>query len=475
MKKIKQTICALILVCGIAADVPPCFAQVLHPNPYESPNPAILKVGFSGMLSRSQAQFDINSLVYGLSQIHPDMFSVCGQIDFLQAVNKAIQSIPDSISQLDLYRVAAPLVVMLGDGHTHLSFPYNSVFTREQTRLPLFVKVSVERSVTCDRSIDSIIPAGAKILSINGIGINEMLDAMLPYVSGERAHFKSAQLSYDFPAYFHMFYAADSYDVEYLPTDKKKPLRHTFAATTLEEMKKRMPSQKKASTKPYSFSIDKEKGVAVMDFRMFYSTNKMKYFADSMFTALRRENIKHLIIDIRNNGGGISEVGDELLRYISPVPFVQMSKELVRLSPLTCNLTGESTNNLGYRLYEEKPESYIQPRTAEEGHFTGKVYLLTSNQTFSSASSFAWAFKECGMGLIIGEETGGMSVSYGDVVKYELPVSKLTCYISYKRFWHLHADENDIHGTLPDIVVPANKAMEAAMKAIRKSKGRAKN
>lgn len=173
------------------------------------------------MLSRSQAQFDINSLVYGLSQIHPDMFSVCGQIDFLQAVNKAIQSIPDSISQLDLYRVTAPLVVMLGDGHTHLSFPYNSVFTREQTRLPLFVKVSVERSVTCDRSIDSIIPAGAKILSINGIGINEMLDAMLPYVSGERARFKSAQLSYDFPAYFHMFYAADSYDVEYLPADKK--------------------------------------------------------------------------------------------------------------------------------------------------------------------------------------------------------------------------------------------------------------
>lgn len=440
-------------------------------NPYESPNPALLKVAPSQMLSRSQAQFDIKALVYGLSQIHPDMFSVCRQVDFFQAVNKAIQSIPDSVSYLDLYRTVAPVVAMIGDGHTSLSFPYNNVFTRELKRLPMYVKVAADRTLTCDRSLDQTIPVGAKILSINGVSSEQMLDAMLPYVSGERLHFKLAQLSYGFPALFQMLYATERYDVEYQPIGSKKPLRHTFPAATWDEMKQRIPSsQKKVVSGPYSFTIDREKRVAVMDFQSFSDPAGMKHFADSMFTALRQADVRHLVIDIRQNGGGNSSVGDELLRYISPEPFVQMSKVLMRLTPLSCKLTGNSDSNLGFRFYETDTASYIRPRTVEEGHFTGKVYLLTSNQTFSSASSFAWAFKECGTGLVIGEETGGMNVSYGDIVKYELPVSKLICWVSYKRFWQLRADENDIHGTLPDIAVPADKAMEAVMKAVRKTR-----
>ena len=38
----------------------------------------------------------------------------------------------------------------------------------------------------------------------------------------------------------------------------------------------------------------------------------MKMFADSMFVTLREKGIKNLIIDLRNNGGGNSMVGDVL-------------------------------------------------------------------------------------------------------------------------------------------------------------------
>ena len=65
-------------------------------------------------------------------------------------------------------------------------------------------------------------------------------------------------------------------------------------------------------------------------------------FADSMFTDLREKNISNLIIDIRDNGGGHSRVGDILLRYISPEPFIQMDKALIRISPLTSKLMGDA-------------------------------------------------------------------------------------------------------------------------------------
>ena len=64
----------------------------------------------------------------------------------------------------------------------------------------------------------------------------------------------------------------------------------------------------------------------------------MKVFADSMFTFLREKGIKNLIIDLRNNGGGDSQVGDVLFRYISHQPFKQMGKTLVRVTPTTQRL-----------------------------------------------------------------------------------------------------------------------------------------
>ena len=88
--------------------------------------------------------------------------------------------------------------------------------------------------------------------------------------------------------------------------------------------------------------------------------------------------------------------------------------------------------------------------------------------TFSSASSFAWAFRHFGMGTVVGEETGGMSVSFGDILPYRLPVSGLVCTVSWKRFWLYGADENDIHGTLPHYAVPQEEALDKALELIGK-------
>ena len=63
-----------------------------------------------------------------------------------------------------------------------------------------------------------------------------------------------------------------------------------------------------------------------------------------------------------------------------------------------------------------------------------------------------------------------MYVSFGDIVYYRLPVSGIYCSISYKRFWQFKADEDDIHGTLPDIEVPAGEAMDRALEIIQQSR-----
>lgn len=438
-------------------------------NPFENPDPRLLKHAPSRLLTRQQAQFDIDALLYALSQVHPDIFAVCRQEDLLRAVNKAKGSLPDSISKLQLYRAAAPLVAMIGDGHTNALFPYNELFTKNRKRMPVYVDVMPDRAIICTSSLDSVIPKGARIVSINGATSESIINTMLPYASGEKEFYKISALNTLFTALFEMLFEADNYVVEYIPEGSGKVLSHTFSPASWEDIKKRCPATRpRKKYEDYSFAIDKARNIAVMDFRSFNDISRMEHFADSMFRILRHEKIDNLIIDIRYNGGGNSGVGDVLLSYISPKPFIQMEKTLAKISPFTAKLMGPGAPAPNFYFYETDSSDYIKPRAYDEGHYSGNVYLLTSNKTFSSAGSFAWAFKECGAGTVVGEETGGMNVAFGDVLLYSLPVSGINVSLPYKRFWQWNADENDIHGTIPHVVVPSADALDTAKALIAK-------
>lgn len=446
-------------------------------NPFESPDPALRQVAASGLLSREQAVLDIDALIYTISEIHPHIFQVCGQEDLMQAVSNVKASLPDSVSVVELYRRVAPVVTMIGDGHTNLFFPFNSLFTKELKRIPLYVKVKNGNIMECAASLDAIIPESARILSINGHSAEEILTSMLPYVSGERVHFKLSRLDMMFTALFQLLYFNEEYLIRYVEEGDKKVKDVVFPALVWEDIVRRCSSRGSKDKKeqvslnhPYSYRLDHDKSVAIMDFRECVDPNGMKQFADSLFRTLHREGIGNLIIDVRNNGGGTTLVGDVLLRYIATEPFVQTEKFLFKKTPLTAKLLGNPSIKPGLVFGERGPERFIHPLSEEEGHFSGNVYLLTSNKTYSAANSFAWTFKVCGIGSVIGEETGGMNVSFGDYLSYTLPISGLKCSISMKRFWHFRADENNIHGVIPDICVPASDALGEALKLIGKHK-----
>jgi len=80
--------------------------------------------------------------------------------------------------------------------------------------------------------------------------------------------------------------------------------------------------------------------------------------------------------------------------------------------------------------------------------------LLIGPGTFSTAADFAATIKDLGVGTIVGEETGGLASSYGDVFSVELPNSELDLGISYKYFLRTGGFDNG-RGVIPDIRIEA--------------------
>lgn len=429
---------------------------------------AALKVFSQGntMLSKEQVIEDIDSLVYTISEVHPDMFSICGQGEFFGMVSNLKQALSDSLSVCQLYLMLQPILVKLGDGHTSLWFPWDEV--KDNTlRIPLHVTPTRDNKLYVDFSVDNKIPLGSEIIKINGITVDNMFKKMMCYHCAETDAFRAQRVRDTFSELLFILYSADSYNIEYKEPGRRKIMKTTLGAcenkVLVEWEKKNLASPSSYDGEPYSFKILPEKNVAIMDFNSCQDPEKMEVFADSMFRVLRNDNIKNLIIDVRRNGGGDTEVGDNLLKYLSPKPFYQFEMGAFRRTPTVNKLAGWS-DNTGWYYHKIIDEELIQPKTNDEGHFMGNVYLLTSNRTYSAANSFSWAFKEFGVGKVVGEETGGVCVSFGECISYYMPNSHIQTSISSSRVWQYGADEKNIHATYPDYRVPTEQALDKALK-----------
>jgi len=187
--------------------------------------------------------------------------------------------------------------------------------------------------------------------------------------------------------------------------------------------------------------------------------------------------------DIRENGGGDSTVGDEILKYILPKNFQQIDHAMDCYSQLQKDFHHELCKSddkycSHYKELSTKSNGAVQSSSTDQlikrninGHqFQGHIYLLTSTHTFSSAASFAHAFKHYKIGKIFGEETGGRIVTYGDKMETALPESRLRLTISTKKFYYAGAKENEHRSVLPDVKVPENVALEFTLEEINKNK-----
>ncbi len=426
--------------------------------------------------SPAELKYDIRFLIKTLENIHPDLYAHISKEEIYRDVEQLEQDLTKPITRLEFARKLIPLITRLGDGHTSVYFPTEerTEFLEQGGRVfPFEVLIRNNRIfITKNYSSDSTLSGVSEIVSINGLPAPELLDQLRPYISAELTFYRDIRVQRSFRSLlWNVLGYADDYDLELIVNDQ--PVRkHIEGITSARFQAVALQQSVNRVVKPYSLYITPEK-FAVIDFRSMMDKNRFAKFLDSAFQVIRSQNIQHLAIDLRNNGGGNSQLGDMLFNYITDKPYRQVDRMEVKASNemkryfrkrhvkwymyplLPFAVFHKQARNYAFgkpgKIQVIEMKKLITPKN-EPLKFRGQTYLLVGHYTFSSANMLAAAFSCYNMGTVVGEETGGVLTAFGDVIPVQLPNTKLAAGCSYKKFVHPCSD-GSMHGVKPDVEI----------------------
>ena len=256
----------------------------------------------------------------------------------------------------------------------------------------------------------------------------------------------------------------------------------------------------KKSSKYFSYNIMPEKQLCYLRFSQCADRNTLRMFElfgqshgmteeqlaqvpdfgeflQEMFSEMRRQGVKTLMVDVRYNGGGNSMLCDQLLSWLKPVDEMRETSSLIRVSKLWETQYPDlakdykekfQKNGMTYRLgelfdpdfgdegneMEKKLTEMFVMNQSRDSLFTGEVLFMLGKDTFSSAGLLITSAIDNGIGTIIGENSTFAPSHYGDILYWELPNTHTQGIISHKIFVRPDATKPYESAIIPDIPLP---------------------
>jgi len=382
-----------------------------------------------------QLQDDIESTMVNL-------WVFCSKTQFESAVLNTINQLRNGENALDFYRQVAPLLHMIRC--EHLLFPIsedNPILTREifdkSNYFPVEVNVINSRKVLFMGLFNTNQQnkyIGYSITSINGVPIENILNSILKYSNsetefGQLKSFNNETLgiSYFGYAYNIKYGFIKKYKIEL--SNGRNIKKITVVGMSNEEIMKRLNLELPVFfDNGYSFKmLPNNIGYIKYSKCIGYSNQAFQEFIQNITTQLTQNHCKNLIIDIQGNGGGQDSGWQYMLEAVTNQPFCEWGNK-IRISPLfeqsaikysdfyqlDCSNVEEFKEYCSKNMGKVVPTQFTFHRNfIPKALWTGNLYLLTNSGIFSAAIDFAEVFKDCKLGYIIGQPTGGTAQIQG--------------------------------------------------------------
>lgn len=414
---------------------------------------------FAQTITTNEILQDAGFLYQKMKDIHPNIFHTFSEIEAEKDFSKLISfiSTKQTWELRDIFRMFAQFVARFKDGHTYVSITdqFSEYLMNGGKVVPIFVSFDDEQ-ITILTDVEGKLNQPGKLISLNGVSAGDLKEEILKMVSFERASFGYARASLLFHLYcWVIFGEQESFTVEFL-TQQGQLQKIELESVDFEKYRAKR-EQMNMSGKLWDFSIiDKTAVMTINTFSSAYEKD-LKQFIKQSFEQIKKEDIQNLIIDLRKNGGGSSEIGEYLYSFISNKPYrvyaeihVKYSDDAVKTLKIFDPLLLFRVKVLNQKIIVHRND--FKKVRRNDLLFNKNVYVLVGPGTFSAAADFAAMVKDLKAATVVGEETGGLASSYGDVLSFILPNSKLQLGVSFKYFVRCGGFD-DKRGVIPDIAV----------------------
>ncbi len=342
--------------------------------------------------------------------------------------------------------------------------------------MPLTVKLCDGNMLVTQNYGDEIsgLKKGVKIISVNGIKLDEIVEKIYPLIPSDGFNETSKKEwigGLNFSLLYRLVYGKEKeFRLKIQDFESKHIQNIDIPAIRFTKFKNKNAQFASKEFGYNQFTFEKiNDSVAYLSIPSF-GDESLNYesFYKSSFKKIDSIGIEHLIIDIQANGGG-TEGNENLL-------FSYLSNKVVQKYKGVTMLPKSYHKNKNKQAYKDD-KWQLGDTIAKRGHFTlfsdyysdlgykkpekdliytGKLYVLISGKTFSGGAEFASLVKMTNRGIFIGEETGG--TYEGNVSGYseyvQLPNSKIEVKIPTVHFQINVTPNLTGRGIMPNYKVP---------------------
>jgi len=443
---------------------------------------------------------DLKTLRSKLETSQPGLYLYTSKDSLDKIFDDINASFTEPLTSIEFFRRVAPLNGILKNLHTRIwpAAAYEKAMETILPRFPLDVHWQNDTLyVLRNNSNDAAIEAGSVIKSINGQSSQSVFNTIVNcrVRDGFNKTYPIAQASRNFSFYYaQMFGTPQTFTLDIItPTGTNKTIAVQGVEATQIHNSRAVKYKRKYSqysedwdawiaNKEPALQFTTQGDVGILTVKTFYlpiieANGQKRYeeFFNNTFTQIILSNIRHLVIDLRNNHGGTDPVAMSLLSHLHDSVLYYYKQRTSYVKPLTKYL---KRNNLYEVVGRGAWTGKIKPAKTI---YKGKVYALINGYSVSAAGEFIGHLKNLNRAVFIGEEAGGNPVIFtgGVSLPVDLPHTRVTGTIPTQQVEMMVSIKNSGHGVIPDhnitpkideILRQKDVEMELALKLIAEQK-----
>ena len=409
----------------------------------------------------------------------------CAQLD--KQTRKLYKECGGIDNDMDFKVCLAKLAASLGDGHTSVPFwmTFNKVF-------PVRFAFNNNSAIVDVSHEDNKEILGKEIKRINGKSVKQILQMARPLVSADNnAQFENRVKDYLMFADFWPLLGLSNEVMHLDFTDGSSADITAVDRQNLKISQRQQNSSGRITSKRntlFDYTIYEEESICYLQFNQFADrlthpqyTQLARFdeFTRDMMAEIKAKGIKTLVVDLQYNSGGNSQLGNVLLSWLYPHQETRRYDVDVRVSELLCTFypyyrkftvggkplkIGQIYDYMEFDHSKDYQTDYSAPQDPakhifnydEEQIFGGNVVFIQSKDSFSSTILLLTIARDNGIGIIVGEPSGGKPCHYGDVLYAQLPNTNTLATVSHKYFRRPNMALENKECIVPDVSIELN-------------------